>query len=179
MSILVAGSAILALVVLIPIVVVTTNVLRRSIRSEFTDARSCTGCLLTAVCFPILWMACLPVLSWLVSYKATGITFKEASESISLIALPATATDIDVHKLLYETCSVDFSIDEREFVDWCESNGWTLEPILVSMQSWSSQGEPVEIDSGYRFSGGSEEEIMVLGQYDSNRGRVFCSAFLK
>lgn len=178
MSVLFPVSAILALVVLVPIVLVTTNVLRKRVRSEFTDARGCTGCLLTALCFPILWTACVPVLSWLVSYEATGLTFNQGSKSIRLIALPTAATNIDVYQLLHETCSVDFSIDERAFVHWCASNGWTPDPILISVQTASSQGERVEIEAGYRFSGEGEEGVVVVGFYDSHKRRVFCRAAL-
>lgn len=165
----------LAAVCTIPIAFVGARILRNTVRSEVTDAHGCTGCLLALVCFPILFMSLLPMLSWLLSSRATGITFKEASQFDILVPLPPTASNIDVWQRLQEVCLVDFSIKEKAFLAWANSNGWKPECISTTSLIETTQGELITLERGY-FLSDESKGITVIVYYDSEKGRAYCQA---
>ena len=76
--------------------------------------------------------------------------------------IPLTANDVNFRTDLLNGWA-DFSLTEREFIEWCESNGWVVERID---QPTTIFGHRAEVGCHYRSGNGS-------GVFNPARQRAF------
>jgi len=118
------------------------------------------GCLLAILASPYIFGALfygwLTFFVWLGDSKGADLSYEEAKGRMG-ISLPTSASQIDFSKHYHHSCSVDFSIDEQGFLDWCESENWIANPIV----------EEVVVDPVRPSSDGERPEILITKGYSA------------
>ncbi len=137
------------------------------------------GCICAVIAFPALFISLVPIFGALGTSRGFDVTPAEAKASWLHLQLPKDASHISFYQHFNQQCSVDFSIDENDFLAWCNENHWISEPIETSMLvrplgNSSSETFHQEISQGYRaivFPESKEGGANVV--FDKPTGRAF------
>lgn len=99
-----------------------------------------------------------------------GVSSHTANQMLPAgLRLPDTASDVTYY-VDFGAAEAEFAVSEEDFVNWCRTNGWTVEPI----QSVSPYFEPMCLPTdsrpvvrGYHFSPPDGQ-----GTFDADRSRA-------
>lgn len=136
------------------------------------------GCFAVAISFPVLCAICFHFMIWLGTSEGFDLTYDDVNGRVNL-ELPTQATHIDFIQHFHQICTVDFTVDEKEFLRWCRVKGWTLNEIdantwVVPIGKSAEDRSPVHVKSGYNVvvvpDGGKIHRTVV---YDKERQRAF------
>lgn len=102
------------------------------------------------VLLPVVCVATWHLLFWITTSEEHGVSPERANRAFAPIAIPASAADVNYRSSVFEalTYRADFAIDEQNFLDWAESQGWR-----VSALQCSESGSPRYADSPANSTG--------------------------
>jgi len=124
------------------------------------------GCL-AMLLFPLL-MASVVALT---SAEGHGVSAEVANRSLAWFKLPATAHDVHFKHTL-GTDEAEFAIDQAEFIEWAQREGWQTyvfqrNPDWPMPQDASQFVVPREMNFGFYFSNAG-----LSGYFDHDTGRA-------
>ncbi len=108
-----------------------------------------------------------------------GVSALDASRDLFHFRdIPASASDVDYDSSIRST-RVEFIIDEREFLKWCEMHHWRPNEIVKpTIFSRAAGGGMAIIAKGLEFSVRNESGATISGVFDRTKGRASVSFLL-
>ncbi len=122
-----------------------------------------------------------PAARWLTRTCGEHLTVAE-TKSLVQPHLPADASDVRFYQHLHpdRLIFVDFTIDERGFLEWAARRDWRPEPIAGSAAVWprlgfGDQDTVVRITNGYRYRNNAQRGApnTVVVYYDRAARRAY------
>jgi hypothetical protein len=119
-------------------------------------------------------MTCSPLGPfWIVRQR--GATAVQANSWLWHCQVPDAATAVDF-KSGYQATTVQCSLDEIDFVEWCKQRDWHPLPIDRPVFVPAIEGGLVEIAHGLRFEIETSGSV-TRGTYDADNRRVYLEHF--
>ena len=105
-----------------------------------------------------------------VGTSENGVSTSVANKMLSAhLRLPASASDVSYY-VDFGAEEAEFAISEQDFLKWCHTQGWAVEPIRSPVAYFEPMAMPDDsrqVDRGYHFSPPDGQ-----GTFDADRSRA-------